>query len=442
MLEQWTERLNQAMQRGFQSSGGYQQGRLIDLRKTPPQELYLVGDIHARWERIPLLVEHAGLDSKLASGEAVLVFLGDLFHREERHLAGEMDSSLATFQAFAQLKIKFPRTVYSLLGNHEFTQGANTKQGFFQGAMFRQALEGRGLYQLYREWLKQTPMVLIHPRLVAAHAGPAISADTLEQLAALEVADIPPLELPPALRELAFFRHREWSGQPERAYDDHHVSDFLQLCSVPDGRLVTGHTPLDRETTWHWEIGRRLTVIFAAGRELGYMRVTRQGEELVRVGREPVDGSSIVVSAPCWPDVLPPGAAKQVQNGHRFVGLTVLNQGIDLAPGVSYRFSYRSIGLRLEHPHARALEIPHFRHLPPIHQVDSLFGTYLLPDGCLQPPLLLKRHKALVLGGRTVVDNTRFEWADTEMMVFEQFHQGEFELRPLVAGFRLRELST
>ena len=66
------------------SQGGYQDGRVIDLRAAhAPKILYLVGDVHARSARIQEVFRHAGLHQQLATGQAVVVFMGDLFHREE-----------------------------------------------------------------------------------------------------------------------------------------------------------------------------------------------------------------------------------------------------------------------------------------------------------------------------------------------------------------------
>lgn len=166
----WREFL-EALRLGTVAHGGYQDGRAVDLRAAAEKTLYLVGDVHAKPHRITEILCHARLEPALESEHAVLVFLGDLFHREDDARAGEMESSLETFEAIARLKTRFPRSVYTLLGNHELTRTESTKRGYFQGELFRRALEQRGLAETYDRFLQASPLLVIHPRLVGVHAG-------------------------------------------------------------------------------------------------------------------------------------------------------------------------------------------------------------------------------------------------------------------------------
>ena len=54
-----------AMAAGSVEEGGYQDRRVVDLRTAPDRPLYLVGDIHARHQVIPLILEHAKLEALL-----------------------------------------------------------------------------------------------------------------------------------------------------------------------------------------------------------------------------------------------------------------------------------------------------------------------------------------------------------------------------------------
>lgn len=205
------------MQLGTVAHGGYQDGRAVDLRSASHKPFYLVGDIHAKPARIGQVLEHAQLEPLLENDEAVLVFLGDLFHREDDSRAGEMESSLETLEILARLKTRFPRSVYSLLGNHEMTRTESTKRGYFQGELFRRALRERGLDGIYNSWLEASPLFVTHPRLVGVHAGPAVSAQSLEQLKQVPVRDVDPWEQVPEVRELLFTRHVDWSPIRVRA---------------------------------------------------------------------------------------------------------------------------------------------------------------------------------------------------------------------------------
>lgn len=390
--------------------GGWQDGRVVDLRGFSGV-VYVVGDLHAHHERIEAILEHAGLRPQLERDEAVLVFLGDLFHPEADDQAGEMDTSIATLKAVAELKTAFPHNFYVLLGNHEFTRSESTKRGYFQGALFRAALEAEGLSRVYDDFLRLSPLVMIHPRWVGVHAGPAVSVSSLEELKTVEVVDLSPLEMPAALRELTFTRHVDWSPNPTKSYGDYQIEDFLKLCGVPGARLVTGHTPLDRETDWTWKIGAHLTVIFAAGRELGYLRIEPDSDQLVRVGR--YHGSSLVAD--------------------RSSGRVAEAAG-QLEPDVIYRFDYDQ-PLHLEGPHP--LSIRHYRHLSAASQAYYGQGYYLVGNEFRGEVLGLKSETALVLGGAGLCGGVRFHWPDDEFAILWQREPGRFELRALVEGLQL-----
>ena len=399
----------EALALGSLDRGGWQDGRVVDLRGFAGS-VYLVGDLHAHHQRIETILEHAQLPDRLERGEAVLIFLGDLFHPEADDEAGDMDSSLATLKAVARLKTAYPRGLYVLLGNHEFTRSQSTKRGYFQGDLFRRALETEGLDEVYDEFLRRSPLVMLHRRWVGVHAGPAVSVASLDELKTVEVVDVPPLEMPAALRELTFTRHVDWSPNPTKSYGDYEVEDFLKLCQVPEARLVTGHTPLDRETDWTWQIGAHLTVIFAAGRELGYLRLGPDGDQLVRVGR--YQGATLVSD----------------RGGGR-----VAPAAGPLEPDVVYRFDYVQ-PVHLEGPHP--LSIRHYRHLSAASQAYYGQGYYLVGNEFRGEVLGLKSDSALVLGGPGLCGGVRFHWPDQEFAVLWQREPGRFEVRALVEGLQ------
>lgn len=421
-----------AIQRGLLTNGGYQDGRLVDLREAPDVELILVGDIHALYQRISLILESTGLEQRLAEGSAVLVFLGDLHHSEDRELAGEMDSSVETFRAFMKLKLAYPKHVYALLGNHEFTRTRSTKRGYYQGDLFREALEEQGLYETYLQFLKTAPLVVLHQLCVGVHAGPARSIGTLDELRELKFEDVATEELPVAVRELCFSRHVDWSPNPEKHYYDHHVADFLKLCGVPEARLVTGHTPLHRAADWRWEIGKHLTVIFAAGRELGYYRAINNEEQFVRLGRF-TDGRfredrSEDVETLTW----------AFEKGCRFVQITDQEFELSLLPDVEYRLHYPQSPLQLEFDGNALVKICHYRHLTAWAQSYYSMGFYLVGDEYRQQVLQMKTDLATLIGGEELSEGVRFSWGSEELAIVRRIEDDLFSLRPLVEGLRLR----
>lgn len=418
-----------ALQSGRVENGGYQRGRVVDLREVGSKPLYLVGDVHAKPQRIRDVLQAAGLESQLEKEESVLVFLGDLFHREDRERAGEMETSLETFRLLMELKTRFPRSLYSLLGNHEFTRTGSTKQGYFQGDLFREALDQAGLLEVYREFVCSSPMVVVHPRCVGVHAGPARSVESFEELCSFVLDDSEAEDLPKVVRELSFSRHIDWAPNVEKAYDDHQVRDFLALCGVPEARLVTGHTPLDRETDWSWDIGQHSTVIFAAGREVGYYRAAPEGEELVRVGRSlPSDDETLV-----W-DRAPQDQGELV-GGRKGVTLESFEEPVQLMPDLTYRFSYPGSALTISGDFE--LRICHYRHLNPASQAYYAQGYYLVGNEFRQEVLKLKRDLSVLLGGEPLCEGVRFSWGETEIGVLRQNDEGEFELRTFLEGLSL-----
>ncbi|MBI3924207.1 MAG: metallophosphoesterase [Armatimonadetes bacterium] len=427
----------EALDRGNVGRGGLQDGRVVDVRPAADRPLYLVGDLHAKVARIADILGYAGLEAQLQQEQAVLVFLGDLFHPEADEEAGDMESSIDTLMTFMRLKVRFPRSVYVLLGNHEFTRTESHKRGYFQGHLFRSALETRGLAQGYDRFLRSAPLVVIHPRCVGVHAGPAMSLTSFEELKRLEVTDAPTRELPRAVLELTFSRHVDWSPNPEKAFNDYHIADFLALCGIPEGHLITGHTPLARETGWEWDLGKRLTVIFAAGREVGFLRVTLKDERLVRVGRSLVNDDRRLLFDRT-PPALPTGTGLRIERerGRVWVRLDDPAQGHELLPDVVYRFDYPGQALTL-HAACGEYRVCHYRHLSAASQAYYPMGYYFIGQEFRQEVLRLKRDLAVLLGGPGLCEGVRFSWDAEEFAILRMLDEGAFEVRALVDGVRL-----
>ena len=422
----------QAMVLGSVCEGGFQDGRVVDLTKAPERPLYLVGDIHARHQVIPLILQHAGLEPLLEAEKAFLVFLGDLHHREDYEGAGEMESSVETFRWLMRLKTAYPRSVYCLLGNHEFTRTGSTKRGYHQGDLFREALQESGLWETYEAWLLQSPVVVVHPRCVGVHAGPAIDVESLEELRSKEIRDVAPLEMEKPIWQLCFTRHVDWSPNPAKHYNDHHVTDFLSLCGVPGTRLITGHTPLDRETDWMWDIGKHLTVIFAGARDVGYFRADSEQERFVRVGRF-TDG----VFRPAGEfEHSEPGLEPVVEKGRPRVIVGQAGFGRVLRRDVEYLFEYPG-EVEIRDGEEKLLSIAHYRHLPAWLQSYYAMGYYLIGNPHRQEVMLMKSDLAMLLGGDGLREGVRFSWDETEFGVLTWLGEDRFVFRPLVEGLRL-----
>ena len=424
-----------AMAAGTVTQGGFQDGRVIDLRDAVDRALYLVGDVHARHQVIALILEHAELEPQLQAEQAFLVFLGDLHHREDHEGAGEMESSVETFRLFMQLKTRYPRSVYALLGNHEFTRSGSSKRGYFQGELFREALEAAGLGETYQSFLQSSPLVVIHPQCVGVHAGPTIDIDSLESLKRVEVRDVPPLEMEKAVLRLCFSRHVDWSPNKEKHYYDHHVEDFLKLCQVPESRLITGHTPLDRETDWMWDIGKHLTVIFAAGRDVGYFLVRGQEQRFVRIGR--FNGEQFRRLHGTEHASEQPGFVFLVERGRPVYKIEESGFGVALLQDREYVWDYPGREVELRRDGETILTIAHYRHLQSWLQSYYAMGYYLVGNAYRQEVLKLKLELATMLGGESLREGVRFSWDSEELGIVRWLGEERFMFRPLVEGLCL-----
>jgi len=423
----------QAMAAGSVEEGGYQDRRVVDLRTAPDRPLYLVGDIHARHQVISLILEHAKLEALLEKEEAFLVFLGDLHHREDYEGAGEMETSVETFRRLMQLKTAYPRSVYCLLGNHEFTRTGGTKRGYHQGDLFREALQRAGLWETYEAWLKMSPLAVIHSRCVGVHAGPPLELDSLEDFKTAEIRDVPPLEMDKPVWQSTFTRHVDWSPNPAKHYYDHHVTDFLELCGVAGTRLITGHTPLDRETDWMWDIGKHLTVIFAAARDIGYFRVDADAERFVRVGRFTEGEFRPAGEA----EHAEPGLVPITERGRPRVRVENEGYGTPLRRDVEYLFEYPDGEVELRDREEKLLSIAHYRHLPAWLQSYYAMGYYLIGNSQRQEIMHFKSDLAMLLGGDGLREGVRFSWNDQEFGIITWLGDGRFVFRPLMDGLSL-----
>lgn len=456
-IEETTQRMHsllEAIQQGSVANGGFQDGRIVDLRRWNG-EVVLVGDLHAKGSRLTAILEHAQLLPKLAAKESVLVLLGDLIHRECAERAGEMDSSLEILFQIAKLKCDYPTQVYILLGNHEFTQTLRSKQGVPQGAVFRAIMQKRypDMYPAYQEFLAQGALLAVHTHFAASHAAPPLDVPNLEALRQLPVADIQIEEFHPWVHQLTHYRHIDHDLTGRRAYRDCDVATFLELCGVVSGPMVHGHSPVDRETGWEWEFGPRNRIIFAAGREVGYAKADPQGLRWVRAGRSLLEDDDRLI----W-DRTPP--LEQLQNQatvhdclHWDEGRSKfevdhrkdVQGGIALLPDVGYRLRGMDKILRIHiglDGEEIELNLKQYRQLPgwlrSANQPGS--GWFLVGNESKRELLGLKRDNTILVGDERSEQRITLgipALSNQEVLLITQRDSGEFLLRPLCHGVRL-----
>uniref|UniRef100_A0A915PV18 Serine/threonine-protein phosphatase n=1 Tax=Setaria digitata TaxID=48799 RepID=A0A915PV18_9BILA len=134
------------------------------LRIDPP--LYILGDIHGQFPDLVKMISKIGIPPRKR-----YLFMGDYVDRGQW--------SLETVSLLMAYKVRYPKHLYMLRGNHE-TRAVNKVYGFFEECIrrFPEKNEGAQLWTLYQHAFNCMPFAaLIGERIFAAHGG--ISEDLL-----------------------------------------------------------------------------------------------------------------------------------------------------------------------------------------------------------------------------------------------------------------------
>jgi predicted phosphodiesterase len=204
----------------------------------------VVGDLHAQLDNLlKILSENSFLDC-LEQGKAALILLGDAVHPEADGELDHMDSSVLIMDLIIQLKLRFPKQVFFIVGNHDSFSPDVMKAGVPQSLLWdKKVKEWRG--EEYREELalfyRQSPLVVLSKDFVACHAGPPRSKVTLDML--VEVRQYPTL-----VHELTWNRVKT-PGFP-LGYTRRDVQLFRKSLKLEDTMpFIVAHYPQSKEGT-------------------------------------------------------------------------------------------------------------------------------------------------------------------------------------------------
>ncbi|KAK6108423.1 Calcineurin-like phosphoesterase family protein [Brugia pahangi] len=134
------------------------------LRIDPP--IYILGDIHGQFPDLVKIISKIGTPPRKR-----YLFMGDYVDRGQW--------SLETVSLLMAYKVRYPKHLYMLRGNHE-TRAVNRIYGFFEECIqrFPNKNAGTQLWTLYQHTFNCMPFAaLIGERIFAAHGG--ISEDLL-----------------------------------------------------------------------------------------------------------------------------------------------------------------------------------------------------------------------------------------------------------------------
>ena len=261
-----------AMDLGTTRCGGFQDKALIDLSRFSG-EVIVVGDLHTRLDNLSAILHHDNNFEKLASGRAVLLQLGDIVHSLKRDKLTEMGSSLEIFGAWMRLKIECPQFVYCLRGNHDGLQTATKKNDVRQCDLFEAHLRSAtpsDFHTGYTAAIENGAIMAISGQFAAVHSGPIRSATSIEEIQCCDMSDVSVRRMPQILEEAIFSR---WMHDSQgRVYEADDVRNFLNLCQIPDGHLIVGHTRPPHDA-WQYQPMQNHWVITATEDALGYLSV-------------------------------------------------------------------------------------------------------------------------------------------------------------------------
>ena len=145
------------------------------VRFPDDMPVIIMGDIHARVDNVLRVLTENGVLSALERGELALVFLGDLVHSEAAGELEDMNSSVLVFDLFCMLKLRFPKNIFYIHGNHESFSEDIGKGGVLQGLLFRKHLKklrGKPFLKEVEALFDQLAYVVHGKHFAACHAAP------------------------------------------------------------------------------------------------------------------------------------------------------------------------------------------------------------------------------------------------------------------------------
>jgi hypothetical protein len=219
-------------------------GGIIEFPEDMP--IVIMGDIHARVDNVLRLISEGGILEALESDNVCLVFLGDLPHSEASGELEDMTSSVFILDLFAMLKLRFPRNVFSIHGNHESFSSDVAKGGVPQGLLFRKYLKkrrGKAYVNEVEALFDKLAYVVRGNGFAACHGAPVRSAVDRQTL--VNIRRYPGLQ-----REIVWNRLRQ-SNRPA-GYGKGSVKRFRRTLDLPKhAPVIVGHTPQSKdETIW------------------------------------------------------------------------------------------------------------------------------------------------------------------------------------------------
>lgn len=249
---------------------GYQTGAVIDLRSISKQEeVMFIGDLHASLSNLISILSGSRAVERMGLGELAVVTLGDTSHNQ-RNL--EMDTTISLNQALIDLKLLFPPSFYSLIGNHDYLWKTDPQIKYHPSGegvpisvlKWRHYLELVARYgSKYADEYEQlytgrSALMAVGNGFAAMHAGPPAgdglkevrgtnAEETLENISRLNVLD----ERNSPTRQITAGNY-DYLGRGSPFFTDESVDGFLDAIGEPKGEVLLGHAH-DSFRPAHWQ---------------------------------------------------------------------------------------------------------------------------------------------------------------------------------------------
>ncbi len=220
------------------------------IRFPDEMPVIIMGDVHARVDNVLRVLTENGVLSALERGELALVFLGDLVHSEAAGGLEDMTSSVLILDLFCMMKLRFPRNVFYIRGNHESFSEEVGKGGVLQGLLFRKHLKkqrGKAYLKEAEALFDQLAYVAHGKNFAACHGAPIRSK--VDRLTLVNIRRYPGLQY-----ELTWNRLRQ--GNRPAGYGKGSVKRFRQTLGLPKhAPMIVAHNPQSADGTLWLNVG-------------------------------------------------------------------------------------------------------------------------------------------------------------------------------------------
>ncbi len=220
------------------------------IRFPDDRSVLVMGDVHARVDNVLRVISESDVLGALERDEVCLVFLGDLLHSEARGELEDMTSSVLALDLFIALKLRFPKNVFYIHGNHESFSADVSKGGVPQGLLFRKHLKkrrGKAFITEVEILFDNLAYVVQGKGFAACHGAPVRS--TVDRRTLVNIRRYPGLQ-----HEIVWNRLRQ-SSRPA-GYGKGSVKRFRRTLSLPKhAPLIVAHTPLSKDDTIWMDVG-------------------------------------------------------------------------------------------------------------------------------------------------------------------------------------------